>query len=76
MYRVTARGAKVLMVVGQSSWRGESIPTDTILAETAAGRYKLHETLWYPVKNRYMSYSRHNGADINKEYVLVFERQD
>jgi hypothetical protein len=29
----------------------------------------------YPVRNRYMSYSRHNGATIDREYVLVFSRR-
>lgn len=69
---VVAVGAPVVLVVGESAWGGELIPTGELLAEVAAPRFDLDERLWYPIKNRYMSYSRHNGADIAHEHVLVF----
>lgn len=71
--RVTQVGSPILMVVGRSGWNGDRIPTDLLFAELAKD-FTLEETFYYPVKNRYMSYSRHNGASIETEYVLVFRR--
>jgi tRNA G10 N-methylase Trm11 len=67
------RGTLVL-VLGNSRWKGKAMPTCDIIAELAAPRFRLDERLYYPVQNRYMSYSRHNGADINTEHVLVFRK--
>lgn len=67
---------KVVMVVGESQWNGETIPTPELFDALAEGWFQLLETYYYPVKNRYMSYSRRNGADIREEHVLVFERRD
>lgn len=50
------------------------IPTSKLFVELAGPSMVLAEHLWYPVTNRYMSYSRHNDASIDKEYVLVFKR--
>jgi 16S rRNA G966 N2-methylase RsmD len=67
-------GGTVLLIVGHSTWNETRIPTTSLFAEIAGESFRLREVLWYPVRNRYMSYSRHNGASIDKEYVLVFER--
>lgn len=67
-------GGRCILVVGHSTWNGGSINTSQLMAELARPHFKLSERLWYPVKNRYMSYSRHNNANIDREYVLVFER--
>jgi hypothetical protein len=64
-----------VFVLGHSQWNGEQIPTDKLFAEIAAPSFKLDETLSYPVKNRYMSYSRHNAASIDMEHVLVLRKQ-
>ena len=69
-------GAPVVLVVGHSTWNSVRIPTTELFAEIAGDSFRLQEVLWYPVKNRYMSYSRHNEANIDKEYVVVFERSD
>jgi tRNA G10 N-methylase Trm11 len=74
MHRVTMPGARAILVVGKSTWNGRHIPTDLLFAEIASDRFAMEEALWYPVKNRYMSYTRRNGADISEEYVLVFKR--
>ena len=71
---VTAPGGTALCVVGHSRWKGKELPTKTLLAETAAPEFDLDAELWYPIKNRYMSYDRHNGADISREYVLVLKK--
>jgi hypothetical protein len=68
-------GAPALLVVGRSAWNGASIPTDALFVELAQGAFTLHEHLTYPVKNRYMSYKRRNGANIDSEHVLVFRRR-
>ena len=67
-------GGPMVLVLGHSKWNGLSLPTSELFLELAGDSFQLEDRLWYPVKNRYMSYSRHNGADINREYVLVFRR--
>jgi len=63
-----------LFVVGHSSWNGQEIPTGKLFVELAGTAMLLKEQFWYPVSNRYMSYSRHNGASIDREFVLVFQK--
>jgi tRNA G10 N-methylase Trm11 len=72
--RRTEAGARCILVVGHSNWNGGSINTSQLMAELAQPHFELSERLYYPVKNRYMSYERHNGASIDREHVLVFER--
>lgn len=67
-------GQRAIFVVGHSTWRGQEIPTKDLLVELAQSWFRVEEILWYPLKNRYMSYARHNGASIDKEYVLVLSR--
>ena len=67
-------GGTVIFVLGHSEWNGSKLPTSDLFLEMAGDSFHLVDKLWYPVKNRYMSYSRRNGADINEEYVLVFRR--
>jgi DNA modification methylase len=72
--RVLKPDGLALFVVGHSKWKGREIPTASLFVELAGDAFELVDQLSYPVKNRYMSYSRHNGASIDKEYVLVFRR--
>ncbi len=67
-------GCRAIFVVGKNSWNGSEIPTVELFNEMAASGFRLVDLYWYPIKNRYMTYSRHNSADIDKEYVLVYER--
>ena len=67
-------GGRAVFVIGKSAWNGIDLPSTELFAEISGKRFRLVEHLWYPVKNRYMSYERHNGANINREDVLVFER--
>ena len=64
----------VVVVVGNSKWNGFEIPTTELFTELAAPTLRLTDRFWYPVKNRYMSYSRRNGASIDKEHVLVMQK--
>ncbi|MGN7968817.1 DNA methyltransferase [Microbacterium sp. 22296] len=66
-------GGLAVCVVGRSTWNGANIPTDELFLEMAQGRFSMLDHLSYPVKNRYMSYARRNGADIAEEHVLVLE---
>ena len=75
LYGRLPKGKPAVFVVGKSSWNGDQIPTVQLFKELSEDRFTLRELLWYPVKNRYMSYSRHNGANIDREYVLVLERR-
>lgn len=74
LHRVLKRNGRVVFVVGKSSWNGTRLPTDALFHELASDLFELEARWWYPVKNRYMSYTRHNNADISHEQVLVFKR--
>ena len=64
----------VVMVVGNSKWNGSEIPTAELFVELAGSEFRLVDYFWYPIKNRYMSYSRKNGANIDREHVLVMRK--
>lgn len=68
------RGATAVFVVGHSSWNGLELPTSVLFSTLARPYFELVDQFWYPLTNRYMSYSRKNKASIDKEFVLVFER--
>jgi hypothetical protein len=72
----TREGAPVVMVVGHSAWNGGRIPTVALFEELAGPWFAAEPALWYPVRNRYMSYARHNGASIDREHVVVLRRSD
>ena len=72
--RVIKDDKPVVMVVGNSKWRGTEIPTAELFAELAGSEFRFTDCFWYPIKNRYMSYSRKNGASIDKEHVLVMHK--
>lgn len=67
-------GAPAVFVVGHSQWNNSQLETSSLFTELAGSKFALDEELWYPVKNRHMSYARHNGANIDREFVLVFRR--
>jgi SAM-dependent methyltransferase len=69
------RGAPAVFVVGHSTWDGNEIPTVDLFEELAGDTMSVSEVLSYPVKNRYMSYARHNGASIDQEYVVILRRR-
>jgi hypothetical protein len=72
--RLRPRGTAVF-VVGNSSWNGEQLPTSVLFAELASSYFEFEDHLKYPLANRYMSYHRHNGADISEEHILVFRKR-
>ena len=74
LHSVLRPAGRAVFVIGKSGWNGTNLPSGELYDEVAGDRFHLIERLWYPIKNRYMSYDRHNGANINREHVLVFER--
>jgi hypothetical protein len=74
--QVLPGGKPAVFVVGRSAWNGDSIPTDVLFVELANQFFTLADHQTYTIRNRYMSYARSNGADINQEHVLVFMRKE
>lgn len=72
--KVLEEDSPAVLVVGNSGWNGSEIPTVDLFDEISADHFEVSEVLHYPVKNRYMSYKRHNDADIAQEHVLVLRR--
>jgi len=72
---VLPRNAPAVFVVGKSTWNGSKIPTPLLFRDVADPWFTLREYMWYPLKNRYMSYSRHNDASIDREYIIVLNRR-
>jgi SAM-dependent methyltransferase len=71
---VLKRHGRAIFVVGNSQWNGRRVKATRLLVELAKPAFRLVGSFSYPSYNRYMSYTRHNGANINREYVLVFEK--
>ena len=72
--KVLKKGGRLVLVVGNSRIQGEEFPTAELLVELSSGVFEPNDDLWYPVRNRYMSYSRRNGASISTERVVVLRR--
>lgn len=66
--------APAVIVVGNAKWNGRRVVATRLIEELIADRFRVEEMLTYRTANRYMSYSRHNGADVNREYVIVLRR--
>lgn len=71
--KTLAPQGRAVFVVGHSRWKDTVIDTSRLFSELAQGALHLVERRSYPVRNRYMSYERHNGASIDEEFVLVYE---
>ena len=65
---------KAVVVVGDVRFAGQPVDMSDLIRELAPDRLHMAEELWYPLANRYMSYSRKHEADIDSDRVLVFER--
>lgn len=66
--------APAVFVVGNGRWSKQVVDTTQLIVELAGRSFTLAERFAYPVRNRYMSYSRRNDASIDREHVLVFRR--
>ncbi|MXZ44475.1 MAG: site-specific DNA-methyltransferase [Gammaproteobacteria bacterium] len=68
-------GSLLVMVVGNNTIFGREYDTVELLRELSVEHFEVGETFWYPVRNRYMSYERRNGANIDQEYILVMRKR-
>lgn len=68
-------GSPMVMVVGNNTIYGREYAALELICELSKDHFELDETFWYPVRNRYMSYKRRNGASIDREYVLVMRKR-
>jgi hypothetical protein len=64
--------APLVVVMGDGYLAGKRIRTSDLLVEEIADYARLVSVSEYPLKNRYMTYSRHNDANIGLERILVF----
>lgn len=71
---VLRTGGYAIFVLGHSEWNGSKLPTSDLFLELAGDSFRLVDKLWYPIKNRYMSYDRRNGASIDEEHVIVLQK--
>lgn len=68
------KGGHLVLVVGNNKIGGKPFPTAQLLRELSVAAFEPCPSYWYPIRNRYMSYKRHNGADISTERVIVLKR--
>ena len=73
MIRVVRARGRVVVIIGNSMVKGFELPTSELFVELGSRKFTFVERSWYPIKDKYMSYSRRNGANIGTEHVLVFE---
>ena len=66
---------RAVFVLGKNRSDGVELPSIEIFDEIASSEFRLHSEYWYPIRNRYMTYTRRNGANIDKEYVLVYQKR-
>lgn len=74
--KALAVGGKAVFVVGNAKWNGRRVNATRLLEQLAKPEFRLIDRLSYPVRNRYMSYSRHNAADVDHEYVVVLQKRN
>lgn len=68
-------GGKLVLVVGDGLVGRTAIPTGKLLVEEVSTTFKWIQTTQYPLKNRYMTYSRRNGADIGYESIIELRKK-
>jgi tRNA G10 N-methylase Trm11 len=73
--RVLKRNGRAVFVVGNSKWNGRRVHATRLITELAKDHFEVLETLTYVTRNRYMSYERRNGANVNREYALVLKKK-
>lgn len=73
--RVLKPRGRAVIVLGNSQWNGRRVRASLLLREIAKDQFTVTDLLTYATHNRYMSYTRHNGANINREYVLVLKKK-
>lgn len=73
--KVLKPNGRAVFVIGNSKWNGRRVRATRLLSELAQEKFDISDILTYTTRNRYMSYQRHNGANVNREYVLVLKKK-
>jgi SAM-dependent methyltransferase len=66
---------RAVFVVGNSKWNGRRVRANKLLSELARDEFDVCDVLTYTTRNRYMSYERRNGANVNREYALILKKK-
>jgi len=75
MSRALVPGGRAVLVVGNAKWNGRTVRATRLIEDLARDQFEVTSRFSYHLKNRYMSYSRHNGANVNREYALVLQKR-
>jgi hypothetical protein len=67
------RRGRCIVVIGDTRAAGVPLPLHKVVRELASD-YRHLETFSYGLRDRYMTYSRHNGASIDREHVVILEK--
>lgn len=68
-------GGHLILVIGNSTVRGNPIHTSRLLVKMAPPELKLNNSFSYVLRNRSMQYSRWNQANVATENVMVFMKK-
>lgn len=72
MLDIVVPGGPIVIVAGDVRFCGVPVSMLELMKDLAGDRLRVADHLWYPIMNRYMSYSRRNEANIAADHVLVF----
>jgi SAM-dependent methyltransferase len=76
MLDVVVPGGPIMIVAGDVRFCGVQVSMLELMKDLAGKRLVVSDHFWYPIVNRYMSYSRRNEANIAADHVLVFRGVD
>jgi DNA modification methylase len=74
MANVVTPGGPIIIVAGDVRFCGVPVSMLELMNDLADERLAIADHLWYPIVNRYMSYSRRNEASIAADHVIVFRQ--
>jgi hypothetical protein len=75
MALVVSKGGPIVIVAGDVRFCGVHVSMLELMKDLAGERLTIADHLWYPIRNRYMSYARNHQANIAADHVLVFREQ-
>lgn len=75
MGQLVRPGGNVVVVAGDVTFGGRPVSMLELMTDLATPDLELVDHLWYAIKNRYMSYTRKNEANIAADRVIVFRRR-
>lgn len=70
---ITRKSRPIVIVAGDVRFNNQPISMTRLFFELGRPWLNLVDQFWYSLANRYMSYDRRNGANIDTDHVLVFE---